>query len=125
MRPSKQQLAPTQNPKRYIFYAVCIICLCAASVVWDSCKAAELATPKILFWLDQFAIWTVSTIVFYNVTHMHGPIRWLFVALAVLLIGLGLYLSHTWWDKKESKECHMAIHVLSALSVHCVILGFS
>lgn len=110
--------------RRHLFYAVLLLCLCAISIMWHSCdKRTELETPRLLFWLDQFAIWSVGTLTIYYAIHLRGFYRWIFIPLALALIGLGIYLSHEWWNGKESPECHTAIHILSALAVHCVLLG--
>lgn len=112
--------------RRHLFYAVLLFCLCAISVAWHSCdKNLELATPRLLFWLDQFAVWSVSTLSIYYALHSRSGFRWLLFVLSAMLVILGAVVSVQWWNKDESPTCHSAIHILSALSVHCIILGMS
>ena len=110
---------------RLLFYTVSLLCLSAMYIMWSSCNAStEVAMPRLLFWIDQFAVWTVSTLsIYYAMHYPAGVDKWLFIGLSLLIIGVGLYLSHNWWNGHESAECHSAIHLLSALLVHCCLLG--
>ena len=112
--------------RRHLFYAILLLCLCAASTAWQTCdKNMELETPRLLFWIDQFAVWSVATMTMYYAAHVRAEYRLLLIVLSVCLLGLGIFVSVRWWNKHESPECHSAIHILSALSVHCVLLGLS
>jgi len=109
---------------RHIFYAVLLLFLTSTSVAWHSCSKDLLVEKnRLFFWLDQFAIWSVATLSIYHALRLKSTYRLLFGVLALVTVGLGIYLSVVWWDNKESPTCHSAIHVLAALSMHCIILG--
>jgi hypothetical protein len=109
---------------RHLFYAALLFFLTAASVAWHSCSKDLLDSDnRVLFWLDQFALWSVATWSFYAVFHVKGHYRYALIALSAALIAVGIYLSIVWWNKKESPQCHSAIHVLSVLTMHCILLS--
>jgi predicted membrane channel-forming protein YqfA (hemolysin III family) len=112
--------------RRHFFYAILLFFLCATSLTWHSCKhdtsISKDQTNKI-FWLDQIAVWSVATITMFYALHAKPKYKLMLFVLSVIMVGLGAFLSKTWWDKKESSECHALIHIMSALMVHCVLLS--
>ena len=111
---------------RHLFYAALLFFLTAASVAWHSCSKDLLDSDnRVLFWVDQFALWSVATLSFYHALRVQGIYKIPLLLLSACLIGAGVYVSVVWWNKKENTQCHSAIHVLAALTMHCILLGTS
>lgn len=112
--------------RRHVFYAILLLFLCATSLAWHSCKNDSTLSKdhnNKLFWIDQIAVWSVITITLFYAFRAKPQYKLMLFMLSILMIGIGWFLSKTWWDKKESSECHALIHILSALMVHCVLLS--
>jgi cell division protein FtsW (lipid II flippase) len=109
--------------RNYLFYAVLLVLLSAASVAWHSSPKLESDSMSI-FWIDQAFIWATIVMSVFYATRMRSPLyKSLFAMLALATIALSIYLVFgCQWDREYSTE-HSTFHGIASLCLHCVIAG--
>jgi len=109
-----------------VFYAALLLYLCVTSVIHHNIKHSENFSHLVkhrAFWVDQFAIWSVSIMSVYYTTQTPMDYTILCTCMLLCMAATAAYLLSHWWKKTENPDCHMALHFIASMTMHCITLG--
>ena len=106
-----------------LFYAALLLYLCITSVIHHNVKHLDIPEKHTAFWSDQFAIWSVVIMTAYYFMQLPSDYMYLCTIMLLSMGAVAGYLLYGWWYKIKNPDCHMAVHFIGSMTVHCIILG--